>query len=205
LLATTRRFAPVNAARDEQLRVATRLAEIARTATTTKTATTNDPALARPVVLATSFMLADNLPLGAPLLAVHWSPHMHVNSGLSESAHRERMYQFFYYTNVAPENFHAYLSANPLVIYKLFGAQRVLPRLTPDYAPLSDEEITREARAYASYVAAFTREQAAHPALSFVVTTTEGADALSNLDRWYTRDAIDRIANYTIYRVHLRP
>jgi hypothetical protein len=205
LIATTRRFAPTNAARDEQLRVAKRLAEIART-TTTLTTTANDPASpARPVVLATNFMLADNLPLGAPQLAVHWSPHMHVNSGLTGEEHRARMHQFFYYTNVQPENFHAYIRANPLVVYKLFGAQRVLPRLTPDYAPLSDEEINSEGRAYSDYVAAFTREQAARPALSFVVTSTDGADDLSTLDRWYTRDAGERVAHYTIYRVRLRP
>jgi hypothetical protein len=214
LVATSRRFAPTNAARDEQLRVAKRLAEIARTTATTEiarttattTETANDPASpSHPVVLATNFMLADNLPLGAPQLAVHWSPHMHVNSGLSGEEHRERMYQFFYYANVAPENFHAYIRANPLVVYKLFGAERVLPRLTPDYAPLSDEEINREGRAYADYVAAFSREQAARPTLSFVVNSTQDSDDLSALDRWYARDAGERVGNYTIYRVQLRP
>jgi hypothetical protein len=203
LVATARRFAPTNAARDEQLRVAKRLAEIARTTATT---TANDPASpSRPVVLALNFMLADNLPLGAPQLAVHWSPHMHVNSGLTAEAHRERMYQFFYYANVAPEDFHAYIRSNPLVVYKLFGAERVLPRLTPDYAPLSDAEINLEGHAYAAYVAAFTREQAARPTLSFVVTSTQDSSDLSALDRWYARDAGERVGSYTIYRVQLRP
>jgi hypothetical protein len=145
------------------------------------------------------------LPVGAPQLAVLWSPHMHVNSGLTAGEHRERMYQFFYYTGVAPENFHAYLRANPLVGYMLFGAERVLPRLTTDHTPLSFEEIDREGRAYANYVAAFTREQAARPALSFVVASREGAEDFAQLDCWYTRDAGERVARYTIYRVHLRP
>jgi hypothetical protein len=200
LLATARRFTTTNAARDEQLRVARRLAEIARTTTTA-----NDAASGRPVVLALNFMLADNLPLGAPQLAVHWSPHMHVNSGLTAEAHRERMYQFFYYANVQPENFYDYIRANPLVVYKLFGAERVLPRLTPDYAPLSEAEINLEGHVYADYVAAFTREQAARPTLSFVITSTQDSDDLSTLDRWYTRDAGERVGNYTIYRVQLRP
>jgi hypothetical protein len=202
LIATTRRFAPVNAARDEQMRVASRLAEIARTTALTNA---NDPALARPVVLAESFMLADNLPVGAPQTSVLWSPHMHVNSGLTASAHRERMYQFFYYTNVAPENFRAYLRANPLLNYMLFGAERVLPRLTINHTPVSDEEIDVAGRAYTAYVAAFTREQAARPALSFVITSNENPLELSNLDRWYERDAGERGAHYTIYRVRLRP
>jgi hypothetical protein len=203
LIATTRRFAPVNAARDEQMRVASRLAEMARTKTAAMM--TNDPAHARPIVLAESLMLADNLPTGAPQTSVLWSPHMHVNSGLTASGHRERMYQFFYYTNVAPENFHAYLAANPLLSYMLFGAERVLPRLTTDHAPVSAAEIDQAARAYADYFAAFTREQATRPALSFVITSHDSPGALSNLDRWYERDAGERVANYTIYRVRLRP
>jgi hypothetical protein len=208
LAATTRRFAPVNRARDEQAGVAARLAELAR-------AGASDPAHSgagmperggtRPVVLATSFMLADNLPFGAPQLAVLWSPHMHVYSGLTADEHRRRIYQFFYYTGVAPENFRAYLDANPLVVYMLFGAERVLPRLTTERAPLTTEEIDDAARAYAVYVAAFTREQAAEPALSFVVASPERPHDLSALDRWYERDAGERVGAYTIQRVRLRP
>ncbi|HYO99946.1 MAG TPA: hypothetical protein VER76_07130 [Pyrinomonadaceae bacterium] len=200
LIATTRRFSPVNAARDEQARVASRLSELAHAPAT------NDPQLSRrPVVLTENLMLADNLPVFAPRASVLWSPHTHVNSGLTADEHRERMYQFFYYTGVVPENFHAYLRANPLIIYKLFGAEHVLPRLTTDYAPLSDEEINREGRAYAAYVAAFTREQAARPALSFVITSRDSPADFSKLDRWYERDAGVSLANYTIYRVRLRP
>jgi hypothetical protein len=206
LAATTRRFAPVNRARDEQARVASRLAEIVRAdASDPAHANANDPARARPVVLATSFMLADNLPAGAPRAAVLWSPHMHVNSGLTSDEHKERVYQFFYYTGVAPENFRAYLDANPLFVYALFGAERVLPRLSTGYAPLTAEEISREGLAYANYVAAFRREQAARPALSFVITSPERPYDLSQLDRWYERDAGERVGVYTIQRLRLRP
>ncbi|HEX9919003.1 MAG TPA: hypothetical protein VGA87_07550, partial [Pyrinomonadaceae bacterium] len=229
LAATTRRFAPVNRARDEQLRVASRAAELARASATVPArpdtaipahAGMSDPAQsgmndrahadttargARPVVLATSFMLADNLPVGAPQLSVLWSPHMHVYSGLDADEHRKRMYQFFYYTGVAPENFRAYLDSNPLVVYMLFGAERVLPRLTDRHAPLSAEEIEGEARAYANYVAAFTREQAARPLLTFVITSPERPHDLSQLDRWYERDRGERVGDYTIQRLRLRP
>jgi hypothetical protein len=224
LAATARRFAPVNRARDEQAGVASRVAELARAGDAARIDADNaahanagnaaridaDDAGARaagsrPIVLATSFMLADNLPVGAPQTAVLWSPHMHVYSGLGAGEHKQRMYQFFYYTGVAPENFRAYLDANPLVLYMLFGAERVLPRLTTEPAPLTAEEIDGEARAYAGYVAAFTREQAAQPALSFVVTSPERPHDLSQLDRWYERDAGERVGRYTIQRVRLRP
>ncbi|HEY1404136.1 MAG TPA: hypothetical protein VGB05_08430, partial [Pyrinomonadaceae bacterium] len=198
LIATTRRFAPVNRARDAQAGVASRLAEMARTGAA-------DPVRARPVVFTTSFMLADNLPVGAPQTAVLWAPHMHVYSGLTSDEHKERIYQFLYYTGVAPENFRAYLDANPLLLYMLLGAERVLPRLTTGHAPLTAGELDDAGRAYANYVAVFTREQAARPVLSFVVISPERPHDLSQLDRWYERDAGERVGGYTIQRVRLRP
>ncbi|MDX6271587.1 MAG: hypothetical protein QOD28_2810 [Acidobacteriota bacterium] len=212
LVATTRRFAPVNRARDEQVRVSKRLVEMTR-AGEPEGANAGEPAVAgasetlnaRPIVLATSFMLADNLPAVAPHTAVLWSPHMHVNSGLDADAHRERMFQFLYYTGVAPENFRAYLDSNPNLAYMLFGAERVLPRLTTGHAPLTDEDFDREARAYAAYVAAFTRAEAMRPTLSYVVASPERPHDLTPLDRWYERDAGVRVGLYTIYRVRLRP
>ena len=211
LAATTRRFAPVNRARDEQAGVARRVAEMAREGAgeTPRAASADNragaDASARPVVLATSLMMADNLPAGAPQTAVLWAPHMHVNAGLDADEHKERMYQFFYYTGVAPENFRAYMDANPLLGYMLFGADRVLPRLTNEFRPLTAEEIDREGRAYAVYVAAFTRAEATRPALSFVITSPERPHDLSRLDRWYERDAGERVGVYTIQRVRPRP
>jgi hypothetical protein len=210
LIATTRRFVPVNRARDEQARVASRLAGMAR-ADAGAIPGADAPSVmdefshARPVVLATSFMLADNLPVGAPRASVLWSPHMHVYAGLTSDEHRERIYQFLYYTGVAPDNFRAYLDANPILVYTLFGAERVLPRLTIGHAPLTAAEFDREGRAYANYVAAFTRAEAARPALSYVITSPERAPDLSPLDRWYERDAGERVGGYTIQRVRLRP
>ncbi|HEV2801350.1 MAG TPA: hypothetical protein VGW12_12675 [Pyrinomonadaceae bacterium] len=205
LLATTRRFAPVNRARDEQARVAARLAEMVREgAGDAALVDASDTTRIRPVVFVTSFMLADNLPVGAPQASVLWSPHMHVFAGLTAEEHKERLFRFFYYTGVAPENFRAYLDANPLVAYTLFGAERVLPRLSDDYAPPTATEIEREAQAYAAYVASFTREHASRPALSFVITSTERAYDLSALERWYERDAGEPVGAYTIYRVRLR-
>jgi len=206
LVATTRRFAPVNRARDEQAGVAARLAEMARAdAGEPMRHGAGAPTLARPVVLATSFMLADNLVIDAPRAAVLWSPHMHVYSGLTADEHKERMYQLFYYTGVRPENLRAFLEANPLLIYRLFGAERALPHLTTEYAPPTAREFEREQDVYTAYVAAFTRAQAARPALSYVITSPERPHDLSGLDRWYERDAGERVGVYTIQRVRLRP
>ena len=150
-------------------------------------------------------MLADNLPVSAPQVALLWSPHMHVNAGLTAGEHRERMYQFFYYTGVVPENFRSHLDANPILNYMLFGAERVLPRLTNEPSPLTAGESGRDQQSYAAYFAAFSREHAARPTLSFVITSADRPSALSQLDRWYARDAGERVGDYTIYRVRLRP
>jgi hypothetical protein len=195
----TRLLAPINLARDEQMRVARRMAEIGRE---------DDAAAAagggRRVALATSYILSDGLPVVAPQ-AVLWSPHMLVNSGLTAGQHKERIYQYLYYTGVAPADFTRFVNANRFIVYMLFGPGRALPYLTNAHAPLTDAELEGEARAYAAYVAAFTREQAARPALSFVITSPERPHDLSALDRWYERDAGEQVGVYTIYRVRLRP
>lgn len=192
----TRMFRPISVLRDRQLAVAWRMAEIGQAE--------HGRGAARPVALVMNYMLADNLPIVAPQ-AVLWSPHMLVNSGLTASQHKERIYQYFYYTGVAPADFARHIAANRFLVYMLFGPARYLPYLSTNYVPVTDAEIGREQRAYADYVAAFTREQAARPALSYVITAPEHGLDLSPLDRWYERDAGERVGDYTIYRVRLRP
>ncbi|HZH29732.1 MAG TPA: hypothetical protein VEY11_03130 [Pyrinomonadaceae bacterium] len=219
----TRLLAPTNLARDEQMRVVRRMAEIGmedavraeddgagdasrRDGNGTGSARRNEGAggASRRVALVTSYILSDNLPVAAPQ-AVLWAPHMLVNSGLTASEHKERIYQYLYYTGVAPADFPRFIDANRFLIYMLFGPARALPYLSNAHAPLTEEEINREGRAYAVYVAAFTREQAARPLLSYVVASPERTHDLSALDRWYERDAGERVGVYTIYRVRLRP
>ncbi|MDQ1590717.1 MAG: hypothetical protein QOG71_1344, partial [Pyrinomonadaceae bacterium] len=62
-----------------------------------------------------------------------------------------------------------------------------------------------ETRAYADYINSFARERAARTPLSYVVTIAAAQIDLGNIDRWYTRDAGERIGDYTVYRVKLRP
>ena len=193
----TRMFRPISVLRDRQLAVAWRMAEIG-------SAERVQGAAARPVALVTNHMLSDSLPIVAPQ-AVLWSPHMLVNSGLTASQHKERIYQYLYYTGVAPGGFAEHLAANRFLVYMLYGPARYLPYLSTKYVPVTDAEIGREQRAYADYVAAFTREQAARPALSYVITAPEHGLDLSQLDRWYERDAGERVGYYTIHRVRLRP
>ena len=192
----TRMHESINLLRDEQLQVSWRMEEIGRAA--------NAQRAERPIALVTHLMLADSLPIVAPQ-AVLWSPHMLVNSGLTTGQYKERMYQYFYYTGIEPEDFPSFLAANRIIIYMLFGPDRAMPHLTTGFVPVTPEEISREQRSYAGYVAAFNQEQAARPTLSFVVTSSDRPLNLSRLDRWYERDAGERVGDYMIHRVQLRP
>jgi hypothetical protein len=221
----TRLLAPTNLARDEQMRVVRRMAEIGMEDAVrdgddgtggasrrdgddgtgrARHADNGEGRARKRVALATSYILSDSLPIAAPQ-AVLWAPHMLVNSGLTAGEHKERIYQYLYYTGVAPADIPRFINANRFIIYMLFGPARALPYLSNAHAPLTEEEINREGRAYAHYVAAFTREQAARPLLSYVIASPERTHDLSALDRWYERDAGERVGVYTIYRVRLRP
>ncbi|HZH91828.1 MAG TPA: hypothetical protein VEX70_14570 [Pyrinomonadaceae bacterium] len=165
----TRQFTPTNFMRDEQVRVARRMKEIGRADDAPVIGQQQE---GRRVALVTSYMLSDSLPIIAPQ-AVLWSPHMLVSSGLTASGHKERIYQYLYYTGVAPQDFPRFVAANRFIIYMLFSPDRALPYLTNAHAPLTAGEIDGEARAYAAYVAAFTRDEAARPTLSYVITSPE--------------------------------
>jgi hypothetical protein len=53
-------------------------------------------------------------------------------------------------------------------------------------------------------VEGFSREHASNPRLSYLVTPIGEEPSLANLDRWYERDAGERIGEFMFYRVRLR-
>ncbi len=85
-----------------------------------------------------------------------------------------------------------------------FGKERVLPILSSNPQPITQEEIDVEVGRYEEHIASFAREHAANPTLSYVVTPTHAGPDFVNLDRWYERDTGERIGDFTLYRVRLR-
>jgi hypothetical protein len=77
------------------------------------------------------------------------------------------------------------------------------PAWTVDWKQITAEDIRSAVEGYAGYAGSFNREKAANPTLSYVVT--DGATDFRNLDRWYERDAGERVGRFTLYRVTLRP
>jgi hypothetical protein len=145
----------------------------------------------------------DRLPNVAPQ-AMLWAPHMFVFSGATLAEEKERLYQYLYYSAVDEQKFYSQITRPSLYYHAIFGWGRTLTGLSPHRIPVTAEELELERRAYTDYLNTFTRERAARLPLSYVIAT-EGQSDMTNLDRWYTRDAGERIGNYTLYRVQLRP
>jgi hypothetical protein len=157
----------------------------------------------RPLVLATDNRVSMMLPTFAPQ-AIFWAPNFDLlNLRVGES--RERFYQFLYYSGVDTEQFQKELR-QPMgnIAAAAFGHERVLPDLAVHASPITNEDIASEVGHYQSYLSSFTRVQAIHHPVSYVIVPVDGNVNLSNLDQWYERDSGETIGDYRLYRVRLR-
>ncbi len=196
-LVRTHRLAAHNVARDEARRVALRLADLAHEAS--NSALTGQ---APPVIFCADLSLADALPNVAPQ-PVLWAQHLFVFAGATATENRARLYQQLYYTDVDEQMFATFADSDSYLRLALFGWERMNNK--PYAPPVTSTELQLEARRYADYSAAFNAAQARTPLLAYVVVPATDTLRLTNLDRWYTRDAGERIGNFTLYRVALRP
>jgi hypothetical protein len=186
---------------DRAAAVCQRLREISKSdGTITIRNSETDP---RPLVLASENKVAVILPTFAPQ-AVFWAPHFDfLNLAPGES--RERFYQYLYYTGTDVEKFAKELS-QPMSTFAAaaFGHERVIPDLSVQAKSVTGEEFATQVAEYQTYYSSFTREQALQHILSYVVVPVTAGPDLSNLDRWYQRDAGEQVGDYVLYRVHLR-
>ena len=158
----------------------------------------------RPLVLASDNKLSIILPTFAPQ-AVLWAPHFdYLNLRPGES--RERYYKYLYYTGVDGNELPREMR-KPMSTFAAaaFGHERVIPDLAVRPKPITDDEIALEVTHYQAYVSSFTRQQAAEHVLSYLIVPVNGGPDLSNADRWYQRDEGEKVGDYTLYRVKLRP
>jgi hypothetical protein len=194
---TTGRHAWASVDRDEMALVARRLLENSRAA---------GEAEKQAVVLYFNLDHADLSPVIAPQ-PVLWAPHTPAFSGVTTEENRERLYQYLYYTseditNVDERGFEALDYRKKFLIRSLIEWGHTDPAWTVDWKPITPEEIRAALQGYTEYAASFSREDAQRPTLSYVVI--DGAADLTNLARWYQRDAGERIGRFTLYRVRLR-
>lgn len=157
----------------------------------------------RPLVLATVNKVAIILPTFAPQ-AVLWASHfdfLHLEPGES----RERFYKYLYYTGVGAERLEQELNRpQSTFAAAAFGHERAIPYLSVEAKPITAEEIALQVADYQRFLSSFNRETAADHLLSYVIAPASGAD-LSNLDQWYQRNEGERVGDFILYRVELRP
>lgn len=189
------RLAKHNIARDEAQRVAWRLRELSHQL---PIAAADREA---PVVFAPDILLADTLPSVAPQ-PVLWTPHLFVFSGSNAAENRERLYQQLYYSGIDEQQFAALAANSSFLQLALFGWERMNQKAhTPG---ISSEDVRFETLQFTKYVAEFDARKAATPSVGYVVVAATGGPSLTNFDRWYERDAGERIGDYVIYRARRR-
>jgi hypothetical protein len=129
---------------------------------------------------------------------------MFVFSNVSVAENKERFFKYLYYSGVAAHDFDTIYRQQGYIYYAIFGWDRANPRLTVNYRPITQAEIDAEKNNYAAFYNAFDRTRAASPTLAYVVAQVDQPFNLGPLDRWYERDAGERINRHIIYRVRLR-
>ena len=100
--------------------------------------------------------------------------------------------------NTIPEE----LGLSYYVKYAVFGHERVRPLYALDFKPLMQDEIEMEVRAYTRFADSFSRENALRPPLRYAIA--DDKFDFSRVDRWYERDAEQRVGAYTLYRLRQR-
>ena len=136
--------------------------------------------------------------------AVFWAPHfdfLHLAHGES----RARFYQYLYFTGVDSQKFKQELSKQSSTFAAAtFGHERVIPDLAVKVTAISADEIAQKVAEYETYRGTFTRELAAQHVISYLIVPVDKGPNLTNLDRWYERDAGEVVGDYKLYRVRLR-
>jgi hypothetical protein len=186
-----------NVVRDEALPVGRRLRELAQEA--------RARGEREGVVFAPNLIQGDDLPTLAPQ-GVLWARHLHVFADTTWDENKERFYSHAYYQGLDAHWLERELKNNNyIIVIALFGWGRHHARLTADSRPLSPEEIAAEVDRYSTFTSTFTRDRAATPQLSYLVTDADTKADFTNLDRWYDRDPGEQHGKFILYRLRLRP
>jgi hypothetical protein len=186
---------------DGVMPVASRLKVLSNTDGTTQ-AEQSDNEL--PTVLMADPALADRLPTDAPQ-ALLWAPRMLVFPGVTESDDRERFLQQLYYLGFDEKKLYKELERKDWsFLAGMFPYARLSPVVSGNTTPISPDEVRAKVREYLSYAGSFNRERAGSHVLSYLVVSADNQPDYANLDRWYERDAGERISSFVLYRLKLR-
>ena len=156
------------------------------------------------VLSPTSFWVSDTLCMTAPQ-PVLWGAHMFSFSALSPAENKERFYQQMYYSGVEQQTLGATTIEQTYFRLANFGWERVIQGLNANWRPITDAEEQAALAEYQKYVDTFDQKHAAQPTLGYVIAPANLTTDFSRVDRFYERDAGERVGAYVIYRVKRRP
>lgn len=131
--------------------------------------------------------------------------------GVTRQEQKEFFYMHLYYSKADPEALRKVLSGTLTETHDelssarsvIFGHERIFQGLSSKFTPIQPDEIDREVLAYQTYVKSFSREEAVKRSIAYAVVSAPNFD-FGNLDRWYERDAGERVGAYSLYRLKLR-
>jgi hypothetical protein len=130
---------------------------------------------------------------------------MLVFPGVTEAENRGRFFEQLYYLGYDEKKFWAELDRQDWnFLTGLFPYQRLSPVVSGTNAPITPEELRARVASYFEYSRTFNRERAASPALSYLVVNATNQPDYANLDRWYERDAGERVGDFIMFRLKLR-
>ncbi|MBK7802050.1 MAG: hypothetical protein IPJ55_05115 [Chloracidobacterium sp.] len=192
---TVRVLDDVNVLRDQQIPVARRLTELAG----------DSPDRHLQTVLHFGIAEADDLPTIAPQ-ATLWARHQHVFAGVTWDENKERYYQYLNYQGISSRQLAAGMKSGDdfVSVIALFGWGRHTDRLNAAYKPLSFGEIDAEALKYADYIKDFDPAKAANRPPDYLICDADFQPDLANVDKWFERDAGERLGRSMLYRLKLR-
>ena len=155
-------------------------------------------------VIVADLVLADRLPTDAPQ-AVLWAPRMLVFPAVTAEENRERFFQQLYYTGFDEARFRAEVDRSDWNFFAgLFDYQRLSPAVSGITKPITNSEIESQMQSYLAYARAFSRERAIKPTLSYLLVPSGSDFDYRNLDRWYERNAGERVGSLIVYKLKLR-
>ena len=133
-------------------------------------------------------------------------------SSQTRDQQKELFYMHLYYSNVQKESLRKALRNAPEESVDalsnartvIFGHQRVFRYLSPEFEPIRDEEVEREAESYLLFANSFSRAEVLKRPLTYAIVASDSSFDFSKLDRWYERDVGERVGAYTLYRLKLR-
>jgi len=134
---------------------------------------------------------------------VLWAQYLNTFSHLDLKAQKLRFYKYLYYSGVNEQALRLSLERGGYAASgEIFGLQRRDQILTANPQPITPHEIETATEEYRSFTLAFSREDAAAPVLSYAIVSS--TNNLSNLDKWYERDAGQKVGDFIIYRLTLK-